>query len=722
MQITRRDLLKGLVVVAGGAAGVFPTELRDLERPTAPRFRDEAHGAAALPAGRMGQSRTDHGRTGQTSGLANLAHLDFLGTEIAPPSQAGHTTYNLDAEPSIGVLWAYATYESPGVYEVVGGGTYDAATNTYGQGAFDADDMSRAAVVYVRHWLQHGDDQSLTAAYQLLRGLTYLQTSTGPNAGGVVLWMQPDGTLNPTPTPPDSPNPSDSGPSYWLARTIWALGEGYSAFRAVNPAFAAFLSDRFMLALAVLERDVLDLYGTYLEVNGQRTPAWLVTGGADASSEACLGLAAYAQATGNEQVETALYRLAGGIAEMASGSATAWPFGAILPDVTDLSLWHAWADQMAGALVLGSTVLGNPSLLQPALTYGAQFAPHLIIQGGPDNEWLPSPVASAGQVSYGAYCIFDNLLQLSEQAGGGGYGELAAFAASWWFGNNVLGAPMYNPSTGVCFDGVSSTGVNMNSGAESTICALLAMIALDAAPGVAQNAMVATRQSEISWQLVDAANGQLSGDATLVTAAAASAESQWTGQYVQLGPSGAATLDVDLPTSGQYLVFTVFDRRTIPSHASGTVQRLSGLPAGAAYQGGGGAQGDGAYPDELAMATGPATPQIAAGPATLNTTYTGDGTVAELNAFLVQPEVETLLLVDSQGLRALLRSFAPTPTTTVLDLPGPAMATVSTYDGQGRLVGTSQSSGNTVVVQVQPAGFSVVSGRFEAQRSGNSQR
>jgi hypothetical protein len=703
--INRRDLLKGFGMVAAVAAGVVPIQRRRLERSAAPKLRHVDHAATALLAR----------QTDQTSGLANLAHLDFLGAEITPPSQAGHSTYNRDAEPSIGVLWAYGNYVSSGIYEVTGGGTYDAATNTYGQGAYDADDISRAAVVYVRHWLQHGDDHSRKAAYQLLRGLTYLQTSTGPNAGNVVLWMQPDGSLNPTPTPPDSPNPSDSGPSYWFGRTIWALGEGYNAFRAADPAFAAFLSDRFMLCLAVLERDVLDLYGTYLEVNGQRTPAWLLVGGADASSEACLGLAAYAGATEDERVETALYRLASGIGEMASGSPTGWPFGAILPEVTDLSLWHAWADQMAGALVLASTVLGDPSLLQPALTYGAQFAPHMMIQGGPDNEWLPAPVAAAGQVSYGAYCIFDNLLLLSEQMGRAGYEELAAFAASWWFGNNVVGAPMYDPSTGVCFDGVSSTGVNMNSGAESTICALLGMIALDAAPVVAQKAMVHTRQSQISWQLVDAASGQLSGDATLVTPPAGTAESQWAGQYVELGPSGAAALDVTLPAADQYLVLTVFDRRTIASHACGTVQSLAGLRAGTAYEGGGGLQGDGAYPDELVMATGPATARIAAGSASLETTYTGDGTVAELNAFLVQPEGESLVLVDGEAFRALLRSFAPAPKTTALDLTESAEATVSIYDGEGRLVGTSRSSGRTVLVQVEPAGFSVVTGKFDFQ-------
>ena len=217
--------------------------------------------------------------------LTNLAHLDFLTDSVTPPAQAGHTTYRLAQEPSIGVLWVYADDLPGGGYRRVGGGAYDTATDTYGQGAYDADDVSRAAVVYLRHWRQFGDLSSRSAAYQLLRGLTYLQTATGPNAGNVVLWMQPDGTLNPSPTPTETPDPSDSGASYWLARTIWALGEGYAAFRTADPAFAAFVKNRLDLAIAALDRQVLTRYGEYQIVDGRRVPAWLVVDGADASAE-----------------------------------------------------------------------------------------------------------------------------------------------------------------------------------------------------------------------------------------------------------------------------------------------------------------------------------------------------------------------------------------------------------------------------------------------------
>ena len=118
--------------------------------------------------------------------LTNLAHLNWLGAMVRPPHQARHTTFQLAKHPKIGVLWTYAE-EIDGVWTRKGGGDYHPATNTWGQGAFNADDISRAAVVYIRHWQQTGKKSSRKHARQLLRGLTYLQTATGPNRDNVIL-------------------------------------------------------------------------------------------------------------------------------------------------------------------------------------------------------------------------------------------------------------------------------------------------------------------------------------------------------------------------------------------------------------------------------------------------------------------------------------------------------------------------------------------------------
>jgi hypothetical protein len=77
--------------------------------------------------------------------LTNLAHLDFLTDTVAPPVQPGHSTYRLEREPAVGVLWVYADRLQTGDYRRTGGGAYDPATGTYGQGSYDADHITSPA-------------------------------------------------------------------------------------------------------------------------------------------------------------------------------------------------------------------------------------------------------------------------------------------------------------------------------------------------------------------------------------------------------------------------------------------------------------------------------------------------------------------------------------------------------------------------------------------------
>ena len=643
--------------------------------------------------------------------LTNLAHLDFLGDRVDPPDQAGHTTWRMDREPEVGVLWTYAEPQPDGSYRRLGGGTYDPATNTWGQGAFNADDMTRAAVVYLRHWRQFGDAASRERAYQLLRGVTYLQTSSGPEAGNVVLWMQPDGTLNPSPTPTEEPDPSDSGPSYWLARTIWALGEGYAAFRGADPAFAGFLRARLELSLDALDRQVLDpRYGTFQTVDGLRLPAWLIVDGADASSEAVYGLAAYVGAGGSARGRLDLRRLADGVARMPLGDVRDWPYGALLPWARSRSLWHAWADQMAGSLAEAGRALGREDWVRVAVGETGRFTPHLLAQGGPENGWLPAP-SDRVQIAYGADATLQNLLRTAAAARRPAFADLAGIAGAWYFGNNPAGVAMYDPATGRTFDGINpDRTVNRNSGAESTIHGLLSMLALDAHPAVAARARVAGRQAQVTWQLVEAEAGTLTGAAEVVTPASAwTGESGWSGgAYVRLGPGGRVAGTVDLPVGGGWWLFPVLDRMQISAGTVATSHRLDGALAGRADHGGAGAQGVSAVPGYLDLGTtGPV--EAGAGPAELVSAYAGTGPEARLDAVMVQPEVEWLVLGGSGGGQAVARSFARHREVRVVDLAGSGPASARSYDRTGRLVEVATSPGGHLRVPVAPGGFTVAS-------------
>ena len=53
------------------------------------------------------------------------------------------------------MLWTYADKKADGSYARIGGGCYlDPATGHWTQGAYNADDIARTAVVYLRHWQQ----------------------------------------------------------------------------------------------------------------------------------------------------------------------------------------------------------------------------------------------------------------------------------------------------------------------------------------------------------------------------------------------------------------------------------------------------------------------------------------------------------------------------------------------------------------------------------------
>lgn len=59
----------------------------------------------------------------------------------------------------------------------------------------------------------------------------------------------------------------------------------------------------------------------------------------------------------------------------------------------------------------------------------------------------------------------------------GGYGEKMGEAYNWFMGDNPMHGTIYDPCTGGCHDGLEFDNVNLNQGAESTVCYLLARMA-----------------------------------------------------------------------------------------------------------------------------------------------------------------------------------------------------------------------------------------------------
>ncbi|TFC55074.1 hypothetical protein E3O47_00795 [Cryobacterium sp. TMT2-17-1] len=668
-----------------------------------------AAAAAAPPSGAAGASGAPAGvvatrpAAAASAPLTNLSHLTFLLDTVPLATVEGHTTYEIDAQPTAQAPWTYADKQADGSYGRVGGGSLDPSTGHWSQGAYNADDIARTAVVYLRHWQQTGDETSREHAVQTLRSLTYLQTTTGPNAGNVVLWQQPDGTLTPSASPVELPDPSDSAESYWVARAVWALGEGFAAFQDADPEFAAFLQDRLRLSLDSLERQSLGKYGTFDVADGVNVPAWLIAGGADASAEAALGLAAYVTAVPDDDTaRTALTRLTEGVAGMSSGSATEWPFGAIMPWNKSQTLWHAWGGLAPAAIATASTALGRTDLLGAAVQDAARFTPQLLAAGGPDNAWSPTP--GEAQIAYGVDSRVQGLVTTAAAANAPGLLDLAAVTAAWFFGANPNGAPAYNPATGTAIDGIETDGrINPNSGAESTIHALMTMLTLDANPSLKVKALgIDETVSTVGLSVVEAESGTITGGGSVVTP-----PSSWTGEanlsggaYVALGAGDS--LSIPVPAADQARnVFPIVNQAEADSGATTWASATSTL--GSTSNGGAGAQGITDAPGRLF----PLTLELALPGADTAVVGMADG-AASVDALLIQPLISTITVTGSAGESTVYVSAATETSVRTVGVPRGYRLAQEAFDATGQLVASvDKKAPKKGTVTVAAGGFTV---------------
>ncbi|MCL2358361.1 MAG: glycosyltransferase [Nitrososphaerota archaeon] len=87
----------------------------------------------------------------------------------------------------------------------------------------------------------------------------------------------------------------------------------------------------------------------------------------------------------------------------------------------------------------------------------------------PLYDQQPLEAAATVEASVDAYYVTKNKCYL----------EAAETAFGWFLGRNSRKVMVYNPQTGGCYDGISQQYINLNQGAESSICYLLARLKLE---------------------------------------------------------------------------------------------------------------------------------------------------------------------------------------------------------------------------------------------------
>ena len=174
-------------------------------------------------------------------------------------------------------------------------------------------------------------------------------------------------------------------------------------------------------------------------------------------------------------------KLANGIVMMQNGDADHYPYSCFLSWENQ---WHAYGSDQAYALLQAGVFLNDPQYTVKGLAEVDNFYAWLLQNGFQSSFALtnnggqlqPLNEKSFDQIAYGIRPMVFGSIRAYKLTGQDKYADMAGHLAAWFLGANEAGTKMYDVSTGRCFDAITSaSNVNRNSGAESTIEALLSL-------------------------------------------------------------------------------------------------------------------------------------------------------------------------------------------------------------------------------------------------------
>jgi hypothetical protein len=336
------------------------------------------------------------------------------------------------------------------------------------------DDVSRAIVMLAHEWRQHRTPELLRKIRRLTEFVLHLQNKNGYFNN--FIWN--DKSIN------TDYQTSVAELNWWSLRALLGLEEAYPLLEH-DAAMAGRIRAATDRLVHNLERDLGDLpHATTVEA-GIIVPAWLPGGsGGDQAAQAIIALLPHYRRTGKPGVRRMVASLADGVLLMQKGDARTYPYGMFL---SWRNSWHAWGNDQAYAMLLAGEALGRDDYVASAMKEVDNFYPYLLKSGfaetiqirGEGGAFIEVARRPYPQIAYGVRPMIFAALKAYALTKNEKYRTLAADLGAWLSGRNDAGTPIYDPATGIVFDGIASRAeVNRDSGAESTIEALLALQAL----------------------------------------------------------------------------------------------------------------------------------------------------------------------------------------------------------------------------------------------------
>ncbi|MCL5774231.1 MAG: hypothetical protein M1536_07635 [Firmicutes bacterium] len=482
-------------------------------------------------------------------GDINLSHLDSLKREIT----------TAEGKKIIVVVFA-----SPADPQNPGAGKDQPAAKSGGIACVD--DAARAAVVYMKYFEQFGDLNALKKARECLDFILYMQDADGLFYN----FIKEDGSRN------TSDPGSVKSMSWWTVRALYSLGYGYRVFKSIDKDYASRLEQALLLTQARI-KDYLSApetgYGNYIEIHGKKVPAWLLNKGGDVTSIAVLGLCEYYKAKANDDTADLIKKLCRGIDEFQGGDFETYPFYAHLSSYTAMRSWHAYGSSQIQALCEAGIIFNQSQWIDSAEKEANGLLVHLASSYGPVYGFEPHPVIYP-QTSYSDEALASNLIWLYKATGKENYAMMSGLMASWLYGNNIFKEPMYMASTGASYDGLDQAGINKNSGAESTVEALLALLNINRTP--AEKYLSFTEISALRFQILEAEHGQTVFKVFEIKEYPADQDSGFKMKLVELNRENSFWIKFNMTDAEQYNFYLVFLKKPGLGKAIAANMRIDG--------------------------------------------------------------------------------------------------------------------------------------------------
>ena len=391
---------------------------------------------------------------GQTTFTVNKSHLDYLYKEIEVDGR------------QMAVIHIYSNAPD---YKYV---------DDIDEGYACVDDAARAAIFYLEYFKAYNDSLSLIKYYNLVEFLVYMQAENGFFYN--FIWK--DNSINKT------FKTSVAEPNWWSWRALWALMENYKNFKNSNDDGAIRVKQSIEKGIAAIKRIIPKTKGKII-IDGVKLPSWLPgLTAADQSAVLVLLLSNYYENTGDKEILTYINSLVQGIMMMQIKDKDSEFNGAFL---SWQNTWHGWGNSQSYALLKAYPILKDEQIKKSALYELDNFYDRLIKRNflsyfkvkKQNHHMRTVETSQYSQIAYNIRPMVFALLEAYKITSDSAYAIKAGRVAQWFVGRNPACEVMYNPHSGIFYDGIENeNSINKNSGAESTIEGLLSLLRISQHP------------------------------------------------------------------------------------------------------------------------------------------------------------------------------------------------------------------------------------------------